>query len=63
MYCKICGDYDKSIRLMGINICKQCFLELSEISVMDINYDRYKNLIRIILGYYINAKPQLNPVN
>lgn len=63
MYCKICGNHDKTIRLLGINICRECFEEFSEMSVMDKNYDRNKNLIRILLSYYITAKPQLNPVN
>lgn len=63
MYCKICGNYDESIRLLGINMCKQCFKEFSEISVMDKNYEKYKNLIRILISYYITSKPHLNPVN
>lgn len=63
MFCKICGNRDEIIKLLSINMCKDCFREFSEISVMDKNYDKYKNLIRIILSYYIATKPQLNPVN
>lgn len=44
-------------------MCKECFNEISNISVMDENYDKYINLIRILLGYYITGKHQLNPVN
>jgi hypothetical protein len=63
MYCKICGENRDVIRIFSINMCKECFNELSFISVNDEKYDVYKNLIRILLSYYIGDKQLLNPVN
>ena len=55
MYCKICGDKDISINLLGTNVCKNCISEMTEISILDERYDLYKNCIRIFFGYYIEA--------
>ncbi len=63
MYCNICGSREESINIFKINMCKKCFNEIANISVMDEDYDRYKNLMRIIISYYINPKMRLNPVN
>lgn len=62
MYCKICGEEREGLRIFSIYMCKQCFNELVFISVEDNKYDFYKNLIRILLSYYIGGKEQLNPV-
>lgn len=63
MYCKICGSHELGIRLFGQNICKQCIREFVNINVDDESYDFHKNLIRILLGYYISENYNLNPVN
>lgn len=63
MYCKICGNDKAMTNLLGQTICKECLDEISRTSVFDETYDLYKNLIRILLGYYISEKHQLNPVN
>lgn len=63
MYCKICGENREGIRLFGIYMCKECFNELAFVSVSDAKYDLYKNLVRILLSYYISDKQLLNPVN
>ena len=63
MYCKICGNTEIGIRLLGQNICKDCIKELTAISVLDECYDYYKNLIRILLGCYIPENYKLNPVS
>lgn len=63
MYCKICGEDRDGIRIFSINMCKECFNELSRLSVTDEKYDVYKNLIRILLSYYIGDRQLVNPVN
>lgn len=63
MYCKICGNHDIAINLLGSNVCNECVDEINEISIFDEKYDTYKNCIRIFLGYYITDRHQLNPVN
>jgi len=62
MYCNICGNIEDNIRIFKINMCKKCLSEIISISPLDEDYDKYKNLMRIILSYYI-ARPELNPVN
>lgn len=54
---------EKDINLFKITICKDCFYKLSNISVEDKEYERYKNLVRIILSYYIGPRPKFYPVN
>ena len=61
MYCNICGDRGDNINLFMITMCKDCFDEFANISVLDEEYDKYKNLTRILLGYYISPKAILNP--
>lgn len=63
MYCKICGNEDIAINLLGLNICHECVNDINKISICDDKYDQYKNYIRIFFGYYISDKHQLNPVN
>lgn len=63
MYCKICGSDEAMTNLLSQRICKRCIDEIANTSVYDETYDLYKNLIRILLGYYISEKHQLNPVN
>lgn len=63
MNCKICGSDHDNTNLFRISICKTCIEEIVNIDIWDSNYDRYKNLIRILLGYYIGESPKLNPVN
>ena len=63
MYCKICGSNNSKTELLSQRVCKKCLDEISSASVYDESYDRYKNLIRILLGYYISELHQLNPVN
>ena len=63
MNCKICGGNQDNVRLFNISICKSCIEEIVNIDIGDSNYDKYKNLIRILLGYYIGESPKLNPVN
>lgn len=63
MYCKVCGDKKEGLRIFSIYMCKSCFNELAIVPVMDESYDRYKNLIRILLSYYISDRQLLNPVN
>ena len=55
MYCKICGDKDINMNLLGTNICNTCIGEITEISTMDEKYDLYKNCIRIFFGCYIET--------
>lgn len=60
MYCKICGDNDISINLLGINVCNKCLGEITEITTSDEKYDLYKNCIRIFFGCYIETMvPQI----
>jgi hypothetical protein len=61
MYCKVCGDENEGYRIFGIYMCKRCFNKLETVSIDDEDYDEYKNLIRILLSYYISK--ELNPVN
>ena len=61
MYCKICGEKGDGFRIFGLYMCKECFEEISLISVFDDRYDRYKNLVRILLGYYIGDIQRLSP--
>ncbi|MFA5576179.1 MAG: sigma factor G inhibitor Gin [Tissierellaceae bacterium] len=63
MYCSICGEDKSAISVFGQSICMECLDEISNITVGDQAYEYYKNTIRIILGYYISEKQQLNPVN
>lgn len=63
MYCIMCGNEESGIKLFNQIICKECIEEITNISVFDEKYDLYKNFIRILLGYYISEKYQLNPVN
>lgn len=62
MYCNICGNREDIINIFMIKMCKDCFNEFANISIMDDDYDKYKNLIRILLSYYISPKAILNPV-
>ncbi|MFY9214776.1 MAG: hypothetical protein WAO45_08650 [Tissierellaceae bacterium] len=62
MYCNICGSREDNISLFMISMCKKCFYDFANISVMDEDYDRYKNLIRILLSNYISPKALLTPV-
>lgn len=62
MYCKICGDRNNNFGIFGTNLCRRCLSKLETISIDDKDYDNYKNLIRILLSYYIEDK-ELNPVN
>ncbi|MBU5428000.1 sigma factor G inhibitor Gin [Tissierella pigra] len=63
MYCIICGNEKTGMKLLSQTVCKDCIDEMRNISVFDERYDFYKNFIRILLGYYISEKHQLNPVN
>ena len=63
MYCNICGEEENNIKIFGINICKKCFCKIANISPNDEEYDKYKNLIRIILSYYISPGLMPYPVN
>lgn len=63
MNCKICGSNSGNINLFRINICKTCIEEIVNIDIWDSDYDKYKNLIKVLLGYYIGVSPKLNPVN
>jgi len=61
MYCKICGEYREGFRIFGIHMCKECFYEFAFSDVEEDKYDFYKNLIRILLGYYIGERQSLRP--
>ncbi len=63
MHCNICGNENLRFRLFSQMICKDCINEISSTNVEDEGYEFYKNLIRILLGYYISDIHQLNPVN
>ncbi|MDR7857617.1 sigma factor G inhibitor Gin [Tissierella sp.] len=63
MYCRICGSNKSKTNLLSQIVCKECLDEISRTSVYDETYDQYKNIIRILLGYYISELHQLNPVN
>ncbi|WP_353095583.1 sigma factor G inhibitor Gin [Tissierella praeacuta] len=63
MCCRICGSDKVVTNLLSQGICKECMDEIAGTSVFDETYDWYKNIIRILLGYYISEKHQLNPVN
>lgn len=63
MYCKICGTNKQGIKLLSQEICDECIDEIENITVFDQDYDKYKNIIRILLGYYISEQHYLNPVN
>lgn len=63
MYCNICGNVEENLNIFKINMCKDCFEEIVNVNIMDEDYDNYKNLIRILLSYYINPRAHLNPVN
>lgn len=61
MYCNICGNRGDNINVFMITMCKDCFDEFANISILDDDYDKYKNMIRILLSYYISPKAALNP--
>lgn len=61
MYCNICGNRGDNLNIFMITMCKDCFEEFANISIMNEDYDKYKNLIRILLSYYISPKAILNP--
>lgn len=61
MYCNICGSRQENIDIFMITMCKDCFDEFANISILDDHYDKCKNLIRILLSYYISPKAVLNP--
>lgn len=63
MYCKICGEYKEGLRIFGINMCNSCFDQIAYSKVSDDKYDLYKNLVRILLSYYIGGKQQLRVNN
>ncbi|HEY8363898.1 MAG TPA: sigma factor G inhibitor Gin [Tissierellaceae bacterium] len=63
MYCKVCGNESIALNILGQNICKKCVDEIIETFPWDENYDYYKNMIRIMFGYYISERQILNPVN
>lgn len=63
MHCNICGNDNLRFRLFGQTICKECINEITNTNVEDESYEFYKNLIRILLGYYISDTLKLNPVN
>lgn len=53
MYCNICNSREIGLSIFKINMCKICLKEITDISVLDKDYEKYKNLVRIILSYYI----------
>ncbi len=61
MYCNICGNRQDNINIFRITMCKDCFNGIANISILDDDYDKYKNLIRILLSCYIKPKAILNP--
>lgn len=61
MYCNICGNRQDNINIFRIAMCKDCFNEIADISILDDDYDKYKNLIRILLSCYISPRAILNP--
>ncbi|MBC8590244.1 sigma factor G inhibitor Gin [Wansuia hejianensis] len=63
MYCNLCGNREDNTRMFKINICRECFAEITSLSPIDDDYEKYMNLIRLILSYYISPRAQLNPVN
>ncbi len=63
MYCNICGGKGKNTDIFKINICRDCLKEIQTLRCDDGNYDYYKNLIRIVLGYYISVPLEKNLVN
>lgn len=52
MICKICGEKKDILPIFSVHICKKCMKDIISIDVFDENYDFYKNMIRIYLGYY-----------
>ncbi|MGO1468502.1 MAG: sigma factor G inhibitor Gin [Tissierella sp.] len=63
MYCNICGNSKENISIFNLKICKSCLGEIENLNIEDANYDYYKNLMRIFLGYYVNTPLILNSVN
>lgn len=56
MYCKICGENREVLHIFSINMCKECFSEIAFSDVNETIYESYKNLIRILLSYYLEGK-------
>lgn len=48
--------------LLGSNICKDCFEEISTTPVFAEDYDYYKEIVKKILKNYIYKNVILNPV-
>jgi len=44
MYCKICGEKREGFRIFSIYMCRECFNQISFVTVDDDKYDIYKNL-------------------
>ena len=64
MYCKVCGEYkEEGFKMFGINMCNNCFEQIAYSKVSDDKYDLYKNLVRILLSYYIGGKQELRVNN
>lgn len=63
MYCNICEkSVEKGIDLLGANICKDCYFEMSNMLVSSQSYDYYKEMIKKILQNYIHTKVKITPV-
>ncbi|HLR21510.1 MAG TPA: hypothetical protein VK087_05850 [Tissierellaceae bacterium] len=60
MYCNICGNREISLNIFKVNMCKMCFKEITNIDVVDEEYDKYKNLVRIFLSYYIEPRKNID---
>lgn len=60
MHCNICENRRIELNIFKINICKVCLRNITSLSVLDKDYEKYKNLIRIVLSYYINPKRNID---
>lgn len=60
MHCNICGNRRIELNIFKINICKVCLGDITNISVLDKDYESYKNLIRIVLSYYIEPRKNID---
>lgn len=63
MYCRVCKNKSGGIILFKTQICKECFYEIAAIDIMNEDYDKCINLIKVLLSYYICGNIKLNPVN
>lgn len=52
MFCKICGEKNNVLPIFTVHICRDCMKDIISVNVLDEDYEFYKKMVRIYLGYY-----------